>query len=947
MLGRKLKALVLGLLLVVLGPPVSLVHADYSDYRSCSDSEDCVIGEFVYDDEYQPVTTATCTLTSKNPDGTDYLSSVSMPGQSDGWYGYTVATSGKPDGLYRSQMCCTVSGELMCLDKSFIIADQASTLTQTDVTEAVWDTARSGHATAGTFGENLQNPSSISAADIWNYPSRSLSNFGTLIADIWAYAARTLTGAGLTSGSLATSSEVTNVTTTVNDVSDEIDALSEDIEDLSNDVSAVASTTSTFSAQLSKISAQTTNTNILLERAINQPIIKTFMEVEEDVPDLISKLQKTKQIALQLSTETKQLKQNLITLNSTWKTESQVQSLASISTVSQVLGATTEKTEDQKTLAAQVEWLRTSWDAPVVSQIKERVDSTLTNSSSTARELRSYGKTPASTQYLNLATVDLNRLEKLIGTEQDTEASETLFGYIESIEQRVQLLTTYSDEIDTLLADMDSRKGADLNSSIAKLKSNVLAVNQIPSLAELANVKRTPSARPLAYEENTLLSLKAINDANLTLLAQSVGKPIRNIWLENGSIVFKALATNPSKTIVQTIPIKYYLPEEIKEEHILEFDDSLTLAYDQGENAIVAAGDITLQPNETKVLVIKTVDVWQVDDEELTALRKQSDILFQPLKGTSYFAQGATLKADIDASLDKVQLLMKDKHTPEARIRAYREAQVELNSAKTKLENLKTLASSAGSVGTIFGFVGGVQTIAVWGLIIILVAGFVFLALYLKVIAQAQPAKRPAARPTTHPAPHHEETKQAPAEKSKPEKAHWATSYKFMLAAIIVLLLTVIGLLTALLVKPQEKLLSPTPNVISKKSPSAPVVPFSEVAVAPEAETALAVVVEEAKEATESSQALGASDASGEDKVSGERVIISLPSYSKIVNVRVEPNLNAKSIFILWSNKEATKIDETEDWVKVELTNSEDPSKPIVGWVYSEFVTDKAPSGAE
>jgi hypothetical protein len=35
----------------------------------------------------------------------------------------------------------------------------------------------------------------------------------------------------------------------------------------------------------------------------------------------------------------------------------------------------------------------------------------------------------------------------------------------------------------------------------------------------------------------------------------------------------------------------------------------------------------------------------------------------------------------------------------------------------------------------LFGFVGGVQALAVWGLVVILVAGFVFLAIYLRMIA--------------------------------------------------------------------------------------------------------------------------------------------------------------------------------------------------------------------
>ena len=48
------------------------------------------------------------------------------------------------------------------------------------------------------------------------------------------------------------------------------------------------------------------------------------------------------------------------------------------------------------------------------------------------------------------------------------------------------------------------------------------------------------------------------------------------------------------------------------------------------------------------------------------------------------------------------------------------------------MDSLKNIVTSAGSIGTLSGFIGGVQTLAVWGIIVIIVAGFVFLAIYIK-----------------------------------------------------------------------------------------------------------------------------------------------------------------------------------------------------------------------
>ena len=78
--------------------------------------------------------------------------------------------------------------------------------------------------------------------------------------------------------------------------------------------------------------------------------------------------------------------------------------------------------------------------------------------------------------------------------------------------------------------------------------------------------------------------------------------------------------------------------------------------------------------------------------------------------------------------------------TPEQKIRNYREAEIELNAAKTKLEKLKELLTLVSSSGSLLGFVGGSQAIAVWGIIIVLLAGFVFLSLYMRVLIRTEAA---------------------------------------------------------------------------------------------------------------------------------------------------------------------------------------------------------------
>jgi len=55
-----------------------------------------------------------------------------------------------------------------------------------------------------------------------------------------------------------------------------------------------------------------------------------------------------------------------------------------------------------------------------------------------------------------------------------------------------------------------------------------------------------------------------------------------------------------------------------------------------------------------------------------------------------------------------------------------------------KINGLKTLVGQAGASSSIFGFVGGVQSVAVWGMVIIFVAGFVFLTIYMRALRLEQ-----------------------------------------------------------------------------------------------------------------------------------------------------------------------------------------------------------------
>jgi len=147
-------------------------YADEVEYDRCEAGSTCAIGEFLFDDDSEPLPSGgdwSCDLSVADPGGTPLGGSpFTMTGNTDGWWAYSLDTTSLSNGFYRSTMCCenSVTTEKLCIDKSFNVAD--------------------------TYG-------SIAQA-VWNYSTRTLTSFGTLVADIWGAAVRSLTTREITTG---------------------------------------------------------------------------------------------------------------------------------------------------------------------------------------------------------------------------------------------------------------------------------------------------------------------------------------------------------------------------------------------------------------------------------------------------------------------------------------------------------------------------------------------------------------------------------------------------------------------------------------------------------------------------------------------------------------------------------------------------------------------------
>lgn len=803
--------------------------------QACDPSSTCVVGEFLYDDTYTPITTADiCSLNARYPNGDAYITDQNMApsANSDGWYSYSF-TAPATTGFYRAQVCCEVDGEDMCLDKSFEVKSTSGGASTGDIATAVW----------GYSSRTLSSFGSL-ASDVWNYTTRSLSSFGNLVSDIWGNSSRTITG---TSGT-----------------------------DLSNLATK----------------ADVAENKKLLEQLVNKPIIENFIE---EVPDLSTKINETKATASQLFINTEYLISKSALLSAKWNSLTSGEISDTVDELGVLVGDESNGLSDNS-IYGKTNWMKEAWSFDIVDSMLIKIKSVKASLAGIQKSIDSHAQ-PA--RDLKSLVDNAKGLEKLIGDISNTNSQPTLFGKVKETTELASLLEQRSADADKILASWNFLTTKEKQIKIIELRRSVAAVNLLPKVGSVLSAQTQANATDKDLK-NKILSYKGIVSSNQILLAKSAGKPLTNTWLEEGSMVFKSLITNPSRIVSQKVPLKYYLPPEVKEENIIEVDSGLKVAYDTEKNQYYVEGEFTLVPGETRTLSVKVTDIWVVSDADVESMRKQAEDLAKPLERTSYFAQGVTLKSDINVSLDKVLSLEQSATTPEEKIRAFREAQIELAAAKEKMDSLKNLATQAGSAGSLFGFVGGAQTLAVWGLIVIIVGGFIWLAVSMRAIRKSEAIEVVPVKGAT-----------------KKEKIVQVTPAKKG-NKIITIAIPFLAILIAVGV---------TSSIITKKA----------------VEKSKAVLGQETQVQEPISPACTTQNPiENSDEATGgeETVRINVVKNTAVV-VRESPDATSKVIARFGTTRDVTKIGESGEWTNIVFDNDTSLNSLSEGWVETKYVISK------
>jgi hypothetical protein len=141
------------------------------------------------------------------------------------------------------------------------------------------------------------------------------------------------------------------------------------------------------------------------------------------------------------------------------------------------------------------------------------------------------------------------------------------------------------------------------------------------------------------------------------------------------------------------------------------------------------SASITVSAGSSVVKRVVVEDLWSFDETELLQLKSQAEDLARVLRDTQYDTQAILLRGDIISTVDiMLQKQIESYETPQLHIVTHRENKVRFTKVTADIEKLKDLALEADASRGFLGKIGGMQTVATWGTILVLLFGFGALA---------------------------------------------------------------------------------------------------------------------------------------------------------------------------------------------------------------------------
>lgn len=156
------------------------------------------------------------------------------------------------------------------------------------------------------------------------------------------------------------------------------------------------------------------------------------------------------------------------------------------------------------------------------------------------------------------------------------------------------------------------------------------------------------------------------------------------------TISLKVLVINPSEQ-TQVVPVKVYLPREVKPEDVLSQGD-LQIAYDTQQGSYYVFGEYKLKPKESLEREIEIKDIWVIDSSEILSIKEEVEKIRENLENTRQAEKFSSLYKSITDRIKEIESLQSiPAVNPTKHISDYRYCQGLMEQVKKDLVTAKSL----------------------------------------------------------------------------------------------------------------------------------------------------------------------------------------------------------------------------------------------------------------
>ena len=158
------------------------------------------------------------------------------------------------------------------------------------------------------------------------------------------------------------------------------------------------------------------------------------------------------------------------------------------------------------------------------------------------------------------------------------------------------------------------------------------------------------------------------------------------------TITFKIVAANPSAVKSQRVPIKVYLPEEVKREDINDLA-GLKLEYDAEKSLYYVYHDeLVLQAQAVRTFEVEVIDIWRIPNEEISAVEKRVKYLVQALETGDYAERVKSIAKEFELLQTRIVTTQADDSLSRSQhIGVYRTNERSLAALKEKVVELERI----------------------------------------------------------------------------------------------------------------------------------------------------------------------------------------------------------------------------------------------------------------